>query len=1315
MKKILFFVVLLTTTICSSQDLPMQNGTFNRCAPDIFYDSGGEFGNYGNNENLVTTICPQNADEFIILNFTQFTTQLGAQPDVMNIYDGEDTSASLIGSYQGTASPGMVSASAGNVSGCLTIEFISNDSGNINGWEAEILCATPCQAIFAFIDDTTPAPNVAGVVGILPGESVDFSGSATFSGDGSNATYNWDFGDSNSATGANVSNTFLFPGTYTVTLTVSDDNPQGCVGTDTITVFVLGSNVVIDQDTFTPEELIEDVLVNSPCASVSNITWSTGISFGANQPNGIGYFYGNGQSFPFEDGLLLTSGDASEARGPNNNGILGEGTATWPGDFDLDSQLGVDSHNATFIQFDFTPLADSISFEFLMASEEYDMGSFECTFSDAFAFLLTDSAGNTTNLAVLPGTTTPILVTNIHPDNGASCGGANEQYFGAYTPNNQPPIAFDGRTVVFTAQSAVIPGDNYTIKLVIADDRDNNYDSGVFLKAGSFDLGGDLGEDITIAQGTAECGGSSVTLDTEVPLADHVWYYAADPTMPDNRVELTGETSSVLTVSETGIYTVDVIFTGICQSTDSILVEFKPNPTANPANNLIICDNSGTANFDLSQNDNDILGSQNVDDFIISYHLTEQDAIDNVGALSTNYENINTPQVIWARIGDATQECFDTTSFTLNVAGQPTINPVIDLELCDDDGNDGFEEFDLSTQSLAILGIQPSTDYAVTYYLNFADADAGTNALPNLYTNTINPQPIFVRVENVGDSNCYNASATAVFDLVVNTRAIANTPMDMEACDDVSNDGLATFDLSTQESDILGVQDTNIYIVSFHNSQSDADDNIGALPKNYSNTTPNLETVFARVEDSLHPDCYGTTSFDLVVDPLPQVVAVPPLQVCDDDTDGFVSFPLDTKVAELLNGQTGVEVSFHETLVGADTATAEVFDGYTNTAMTAQTLFVRLENTTTTCYNVNTLQLEVLENPIANVTTPLEVCDDVSNDGIAQFDLSTKDAQVIGSQTGMSVSYYSSPELAETGTSAVATLYTTVTREIYVRIENDVTGCYATTTLQLIVNPTPTTVTVAPYELCDYNNPGDEQELFDLSTKDAEVLNGQVNVTVAYYENQTDADMGMNAIIGLYTNTSNPQPIVAVLTNTMTSCRSSTTFNLVVNALPVLVAPTALEVCDDGTPDGLTEMDLSVKNAEVTASNPNYEVSYYETIADADAEMNPLPTLYTNTVDGQIIFVRVEDIGTGCYDTTTLELVVEQAPIAFTPTPLRYCDPDNDGFGFFTLTDADNEITGGASGLTVTYHETLENAENNADAINTSVDFSNSSIDTQTL
>ena len=505
MVKITIFIIsFLITTISFAQDLSMQNDTFNRCAPDKFFDSGGEFGNYENDENFTTTICPQNEDEFTIVNFTQFITQFNQ--DILTIYDGDDITADIIGTYSGSSSPGFVSASESNSSGCLTFVFTSNSSGNINGWEAEILCATPCQDIVASIDNTTPALNGAGVVGILPGENVDFSGSATFSLDDTDASYNWDFGDSNEATGADVSHVFTSPGTYTVELTVVDNNPQICSNTTTITVFVLGENVVVDQDIFTPEQLIEDVLIDSPCASVSNIIASTGSIISPILPNGIGYFFSNGIDFPFEDGLLLTTGDASRAGGPNNDNLS---DGNWAGDEDLDTYLGVDSNDATFIQFDFTPQADTISFDFLMASEEYDMGTFECNYSDAFAFLLMDSEDNVTNLAVIPNTNTPILVTNIHPDNNATCGGINEEYFGAYTPNSGSPISFDGRTTVFTAESAVIPGETYTIKLVIADDRDNSFDSGVFIKAGSFNLGGDLGDDKPIITKYSPCLGHS--------------------------------------------------------------------------------------------------------------------------------------------------------------------------------------------------------------------------------------------------------------------------------------------------------------------------------------------------------------------------------------------------------------------------------------------------------------------------------------------------------------------------------------------------------------------------------------------------------------------------------------------------------------------------------------------------------------------------------------------------------------------------------------------------------------------------------------
>ena len=55
----------------------------------------------------------------------------------------------------------------------------------------------------------------------------------------------------------------------------------------------------------------------------------------------------------------------------------------------------------SIIEFDFVPISNKLSFRFIMASEEYDMGFFECNFSDVFAFLLTDENGVTTNLSLI--------------------------------------------------------------------------------------------------------------------------------------------------------------------------------------------------------------------------------------------------------------------------------------------------------------------------------------------------------------------------------------------------------------------------------------------------------------------------------------------------------------------------------------------------------------------------------------------------------------------------------------------------------------------------------------------------------------------------------------------------------------------------------------------------------------------------------------------------------------------------------------------------------------------------------------------------
>ncbi|MBR9915704.1 MAG: PKD domain-containing protein, partial [Algicola sp.] len=972
MKKLYILFIFLTFN-AFSQDLNMQSGSFNRCAPDKFYDSGGPGGAYSSNENLVTTICAENAGEFIILDFIEFSTQLNV--DVLTLYDGPDTSAPVIGSYSGVAGPGLVIASDTNTSGCITIEFVSDGSGTITGWEADIICAVPCQTITPSVDSTVPAANASGFVQANVGDPITFNGSATFSTDGTGATYEWIFGDGASDVGATVNHTYASAGTYTVTLIVTDANPVGCSDTTTITVYIVGENIVVDQTTFTVEELVRDVLINSECAQVSNITSSTGTDFG--DDNGIGYFVNDGTIFPFTDGILLTSGDASRARGPNDN-ALSDGGGAWPGDAELDAAVGINSNNASIIEFDFVPLADNISFDFLMASEEYNGstgGTFECTFSDAFAFLLTDASGNTTNLAVLPGTTTPILVTNIHPANNG-CAAINEQYFGGYTNDingpNSPPMSFDGRTAVFTAQSPVIPGDTYNIKLVIADASDTALDSGVFIKAGSFNLGGDLGDDITIMAGTAECGGETITLDTQAAAANHVWY--------KDGVVIAGETSSTLDVTEDGVYTVDVVFSGNCQASDSVLVEFKPSPVANTPPNLNICSASGFGDFTLTDNDVEVLGGQNPDDFLISYHFTEQDAIDNANPLFSPYTNVANPQPIYVRIADLTQECFDTTSFNLEVTDL-TINSVLTpMQLCDTNA-DGFASFPLFDTNTEVIGTLDPSTVSVTYHFSADDAVSGDNPLLVPYTNVV----------------------------------------------------------------------------------------------------PDFQTIHVRVQDNDNVDCYNTTTLDLIVNELPVPIAPTPLEVCDDNNDGF-----------------------------------------------------------------------------------------------AAFDLTTKDAEILGSQTGITVTYHESPADANSGDNPQSSPYTNIDPDfqtLYVRLEDDATGCANTVEMLLIINALPNVGNagvVSNYELCDYNLPGDEQEIFDLSTKDSEAINGQTGVSISYHLNEDDAEDGMSPLPTNYANTSNPQTIYINITNTTTGCVNVGSFQLIVNPLPALVPPTALEVCDDGTPDGIT-------------------------------------------------------------------------------------------------------------------------------------------------
>ncbi|RZJ63249.1 MAG: PKD domain-containing protein, partial [Flavobacterium sp.] len=536
-----------------------------------------------------------------------------------------------------------------------------------------------------------------------------------------------------------------------------------CVGT-------IPPPISTSETDFTTQELITNVLINTNCATVENITTITGTNFGS--VNGIGYFNKNGSTFPFEEGVIMSTGNILNAPGPNDV-VLSDGPfAGWPGDTDLEdiifdaTGVPMESNNATIMEFDFVPITPTISFDFIFASEEY--GTFQCSYSDSFAFLLTDLTDATppTNLAVLPSTTIPVSVVTIRDQAyNAGCNSQNPQYFDEYyeLPEGIDPLAapinFNGVTVPLTATSTVIPGHNYHIKLVIADRLDNAFDSAVFLKKGSFNFGNiELGADFLEADGTALCDGVAYTLSSGLDAVDYtfVWMHG-DDVLP--------ETTPSIVVTEPGDYTVTATFqNSTCSATDTVTIEYYPPILPNTPANLVECSNLQFAEFVLSDANAEILGSMNPADYTITYYATMEEATTGVGTpLPNNYTN-TTPntQVVYAHVENEAG-CFGVVTLTLTVqdlAPQFTVTP--DFAMCSGD---------TGTITVTPGNFDPA---AVTYSWTL---DGGA---PFATTQTITVTAGGTYVVTVNNAGC---TATGTTIVTITPTPITDAPADVTACD----------------------------------------------------------------------------------------------------------------------------------------------------------------------------------------------------------------------------------------------------------------------------------------------------------------------------------------------------------------------------------------------------------------------------------------------------------------------------------------------------------------------------------------------------
>ena len=297
--------------------------------------------------------------------------------------------------------------------------------------------------------------------------------------------------------------------------------------------------------------LVENFLITMPVAEFDNVTYSTGSNFG--EQNGIGSFYaGSLWNMDIYNGVILSTGDVTAAPGPNNS-FQNAGSASWPGDDDLEAVLfaidgPVQTYNATALEFDFSPVADYIAFDVMFASESYGEG--QCQEQDGFAILLTDltDQGNPVNLAVIPGTTQPIAVNTVRNSiNNANCTSQNEEYFDElyYDGDLFSATNFNGTTVRFQINAPVVPGHQYHIKYVIADAGTPGADSALFI--------GEWDYSMFIIPNTGSiilCEGETATLTSPQPGTSYSWSQDGINT---------GQTASAILINEPGTYTVNVM------------------------------------------------------------------------------------------------------------------------------------------------------------------------------------------------------------------------------------------------------------------------------------------------------------------------------------------------------------------------------------------------------------------------------------------------------------------------------------------------------------------------------------------------------------------------------------------------------------------------------------------------------------------------------------------------------------------------------------------------------------------------------------
>ncbi|MCX6172436.1 MAG: T9SS type A sorting domain-containing protein [Flavobacterium sp.] len=444
-------------------------------------------------------------------------------------------------------------------------------------------------------------------------------------------------------------------------------------------------------------------------------------------------------------------------------------------------------------------------------------------------------------------------------------------------------------------------------------------------------------------------------------------------------------------------------------------------------------------------------------------------------------------------------------------------------------------------------------------------------------------------------------------------------------CDD-NNGGYASFYLEGISYEILGNLNLQDYVITYHETQTQAEIGVNPMSSSYINITPTLQTVFARIV-TVATQKFTILQVNLNVNPTPNV----PTQSISVCSNTFQCWDLTSVENSINQVNTGVQITFYQTEANAQVGINAIANPscYVSVALPANQppVFCRVENVVTGCYSIGIIELILQDcggsscSPPANLVTT-DITENSATLAWTNPDSITQSLIYVAPAGSPAPTIASNAYYAQGSSYTFEGLTCGTQYDIYIR-----TYCNSVN-LSTWVQTTFSTVACVPQAgqpvdlgQCVNDN---GSACFDISSNTAIIINtlNPADYSVTYYNTESNAVNNDNPLTSPYCTTTS-QAVFARIQNNATQDYQIFGFSLIVDAVSDVVTPlNNMQQCDDNN-DGVITFDLTTVQAQI---NTNNTLEYYPSLSNAQNQVVPFTNPQTLNIGIQNpitnVFVR---------------------------------------------------------------------------------------------